>query len=87
MGIVFRDYLPVECDCGCTVFSGFVNEATITVMHRGKPKTIIYTYCDEDHHDALAMHDALWRYQSVEIYDVTTKDDKEKIYADTRRDD
>lgn len=87
MGVVFRDDKPVECDCGCTVFSGWVSEATITVMYHGKPKTVVYTYCSEEGHDAVAMHNELYKYLDVEETQVMTADDKENEYADRSRDD
>lgn len=86
MSIVFTDDKPVTCDCGCTVYSGTVIEATITVMHKGKPKTVIYTFCEEDGHDAIAMYDALQKYQDIEHHIIQTKEDKEKEYGDIKHD-
>lgn len=86
MGIVFSDDKPVECNCGCMVYSGWVTEATITVMHKGKPKTVIYTYCEEEGHEATAMHDALYKQLDTEQHHIMTAEDKENEYADLQRD-
>lgn len=87
MGIVFKDDKPVKCDCGCIVYSGWVTEGTITVMHRGKPKTVVYTYCDEEGHGAEAMFESLYRYQDEEMHKIMTAEDKRNEYEDQRHDD
>lgn len=72
-----RDDKPVECTCGCIVYSGWVFEESITVMHRGKPKTVKYTHCDNDDCAAKAMRYALDIYAVVEETLIQTAYDKE----------
>lgn len=86
MSCVFKDDKPVECDCGCTVFSGWVNEATVTVMYRGKPKTVIFTYCDREECGHRAMFEKLDSYLDIEEHHIMTADDKENAKADADRD-
>lgn len=82
MGIVFDDDKPVECNCGHTVERGWVSEETITIMYRGKPKTVIYTYCNNDGCECVAMRDALERYVDREEYCIRSAYDKECERAD-----
>ena len=77
----------MECNCGCIVFSGWVFEETITVMYKGKPKTVIYTHCGDDDHPARAMRECLDNYVDVEEYHVQTARDKELEMADEREED
>ena len=77
-----RDDKPVECTCGCIVYSGWVHEETITVMHRGKPKTVIYTHCGNDDCQGKAMRESLDRYVDVEEHLIQTEYEKRCAIAD-----
>ena len=82
MGIVFDDDEPVTCDCGCTVYSGWVTEACMTVMYRGKPKTVLYTHCDNSVCAAQALYDALNKYLDIEETQIQSANDKESEQID-----